>query len=821
MPVSQTTLPLFGVQSRRFSTSAPAVLHTNPTHPTNSGLDQAILRFGTSEAQDSRNSQSNPLLNPQLDLAEFSRQATALASAEPARQGEAMAQLTEVLDQYLQGLWTEKNQPGKRDVAIDTLRQMMGPRGQGNTVMAQIDSVPGDLPGNATKIMAYLNIAERIGADSVVFPEMALMGYPIRDVIGRHPFLVQENVEWLKAIASRTKNTRAIVGFVEPRAAAPGEKPTGKNYFNAAAVLGSGKIEGIIRKSLLPTYGEFNEYRQFEPAPASGWQAPETLGQIQQTTQAAPTGKTGNIHGQSVGITICEDIWNDRHFFDRPMYARDPYAEVAAEKPAIMINTSASPSRARKEQLKHNMLTHVAQSYGIPLVYVNRVGAIDEHSFDGASRVYDQNGKLVARAKSFKEQFMIANPLTGLGKIEPLPPGLEEANQPQTGPTEKSFNPYDTHDLGRTYESIVQGIRGYFQKTGHTKATLGLSGGLDSTIAAVLLADALGPENVLGISMPSKITQKSSRDDARILAKNLGIHFEESPIVSIIFASNRVFDRLFKEIQLARPLHWLSNLASHYKGSWLGTQLQKLAQRFEKADASLKSWGERMAKSNTIVNLQARIRANILWAVSNEFKNAMPIATSDKSELYMGYATINGDMSGGFAPICDVPKTKLFTLGHWMNKHRAQKNAIPAEVLKKRPGAELEIDKKTGKPLAAEDDLMPYEFLDEVIWRIESLGQGYQDMLQNRPHPMLNEPSFWYERERGLDADTKKAWLDKFFRKMQSAVFKWTLLPPGLIVDGQSILKADYQVPITSRVPWQGHTPDEKNQILNEGTRPS
>ena len=754
-------------------TSRPPVLAVTSMTDLAKAVDQVQLRFGGV-----LDKSSNPLLDPALSLEAFTQsvnQRVSEAVNNPNQRVETMAELTEVLDKFLQNAWTDEAQPGKRDLVLAQLAKLTGPRGQGNVVMAQIDSIPGDLEGNAKKILNYMDAAEKIGVDTLVLPELALIGYPVRDIIGRHPGLVDENVKWLDAIAKRSGKTRVMVGFVEPRKAKAWSNPTGKNFFNTVAIVANGKIEGLVRKTLLPTYAEFNEDRQFASSPASGVQPTGTLGKASWGfDEEAKPGKPARIQGKNVGITICEDIWNDREYWDRNLYARDPYEEVAESpngKPDYMVNCSASPSRARKEQMKNNMLSHMGGKYGIPLVYVNRVGAVDEHSFDGSSRVYGSNGELIARSKSFEEQFQIVNPLTGEGKIYNLPQGLEASNR-HVAPgarTEKPFNPDDASDLGRTYETIVQGIRSYFQKTGFKRAVLGLSGGLDSTVVAALLADALGPENVLGISIPAKITTKASRDDAKELAKRLGIQYKESPIVALVGLAGRALESLYKKMP--------------------------------------KTWGERIQNSSTIANLQARLRAVILWSASNEFKSILPIATSDKSELYMGYATVNGDMSGSFAPIADVSKTKLFALARWMNEHRLQKNGLPQEILVKRPGAELEIDPTTGKTLLAEDALMPYEFMDEVIWRIETKGESYEQMMKD---------TFWYEENKGLDADTKREWLDKFFDKMSKAVFKWTLLPPGVIVDSQSIMKADYQIPITARVNWRGHSKEQIDSILNE-----
>ena len=286
---------------------------------------------------------------------------------------------------------------------------------------------------------------------------------------------------------------------------------------------------------------------------------------------------------------------------------------------------------------------------------------------------------------------------------------------------------------------------------------MGLSGGLDSTICAVLLADALGAENVLGVSMPSKLTSECSRNDASELARNLGINYIETPI---------------------KEYH--------------ETFLHGLNETFQKA---ADKWCNRYTKSFTEDNIQARSRAMVLWGIANEFGSTLPIATSDKSECYMGYATINGDMSGGFAPIMDVCKTKLFALARWMNENRNKKNAIPESIILKPPGAELAIDPNTGKTLKAEDALMPYEFLDEVIWRIENLNQSIDNMMQ---------AEFLYEKKYMLDSATKLAWLDKFFKRMKFALYKCYIVPPFIIVDSNSINRIEYTQPITSNINYSG-----------------
>ena len=560
---------------------------------------------------------------------------------------------------------------------------------RGNIGLAQLNFIAGDIEYNAKKIVKNINLAQDMNLDLVVFPEMSLVGYPLKDTVSRHPFLIDENIKWLKEIAKLTTKITAIIGFL------------GVNNTSAIAVVSNGKIQKII----------------------------EDISQIE-------------INGIEYSISTSKD-------------------DVEDEKAQVIIKCFNTSSRKNKEQNISNLLSYIAKTNNKPLVYLNQVGATDNYSFDGASRVYDKNGELFAQAKSFEEDFLIVNPLENYGKISPITKGLDEQ-------IEESFSLDYENDLERVYKTIIQGIRDYFNKNGLERAVLGLSGGLDSTVASVLLADALGKENVFGVSMPSKITSDESRNDAEELAKNLGIHYTEMPIKSMVDTTNEVFAELFSEVE--------------------------------------KGWDCRYQKSFTQDNIQARSRAIYLWGIANEFSKCVSIATSDKSELYMGYATINGDMSGGFAPIADVTKTKLFALARWLNKNREVKNAIPESIILKRPGAELAIDERTGKPLCAEDALMPYEFLDEIIWRVEHKQETYNDMLNSE---------FVYEKTHSVSKEQKQEWLEKFYRRMSFALFKWSIMPPSVIVDTHSINSSDYNQPVaTSRIDYKGHSEEQIREIL-------
>ena len=595
-------------------------------------------------------------------------------------------------------------------------------------LLAQLNPIVGNIDYNYNKALEYLERARSQGIKLVVYPELFLLGYPPIDLIERYPLLVEQNLQYLSEFAKKCTNISALIGFCEFN-----KNPCGKKYFNSAAYLHNGKIEKIMRKSLLPNYSEFNEARYFQ---AAEFNSDERI---------------INFNNYRAGVIICEENWNDFDFFDKPLYAFDPLQKLAEEqKPDFIINLSASPTRAKKEQLLNNMLSNCAKKYSMPVVYVNQTGSTDGISFCGTSRVYDKNGELIARAKSFCEDYFTVMPYKSeVNRIEPLVKGLD-----RTLNSQKEFSLDYEPDLERTFLTITSAIKDYFSKNGFQHAVLGLSGGLDSSCCAALLTFALGAKNVIGVSMPSDITSSQSKNDAKELALNLGISFFEIPIKNMTEASSKTFNEIFDKINTV--------------------------------------WGDFRYKAPlTFDNIQARSRAMILWGISNEFGSTLPIATSDKSELYMGYATINGDMSGGYAPVCDVTKTKLFALARWINGNAPVKNAIPEAVLTKPPGAELAINPKTGKPLLAEEALMPYEFLDEVIWRLENLQQSAKEMLAEK---------FLYEKKENVSFEQKKLWLEKFAKRVQGAQFKWSIMPPGPIVDARSIVRSEYVQPIASKL---------------------
>ncbi len=585
-------------------------------------------------------------------------------------------------------------------------------------VLAQINTIAGNISYNEEKIINCIIQAKKQNADLIIFPELALMGYPFGDIFMRHKSIITRQLKSLEKIAALTNDITALIGFAEPT-----KNTNKKPFYNSVAVIQNGKIINTVRKRLLPNYCEFNDYRYFEPS--------DKMSEIFE------------INGEKYGVLVCEDSFNDKSFFkDECIYSIDPVAEIMEQKPDTLINCSCSPTRCGKEYIKNALFSSIASKYNVNYIYVNQAGYADNLCFDGLSRIYDKNGNLTLRGKIFEEDFITTDNLKG--NINPIPIGMKEKIDFD------NFKLDYKNDLDRTYKSIVFAIKEYFRKNGFKKAVLGLSGGLDSSICAVLLTDALGKENVWGISMPSRITSAESKNDAKSLAANLGINFFEIPLAEAL-----------------DPLK-----------SMLGFAFQNVK-------------SEKFDKSTTIENLQARLRATILWSVSNEYKQMLPIATSDKSEAYIGYATVNGDMSGGFAPIADVTKTKLFALGEFLNQNRKIKNVIPQAILEKPPGAELKINPLTGKTVCAEEENMPYEFLDEIIWYIETQGFGFDDLLTHK---------FYYELEHNISIEQKKEWINKFFWKSKCAVYKWHIMPPSVVTDVHSINSVEYRQPIISGV---------------------
>jgi NAD+ synthetase len=475
--------------------------------------------------------------------------------------------------------------------------------------LAQINTTVGDLAGNEKKIRAAYDHALRAGADLVVLPELAITGYPPRDLLLRENF-VAENLAVLERLAQATGKTGLVVGYVGRNEARPGHAIT-----NSVALLQNGKILATRQKTLLPTYDVFDEARYFE---------------------SAHTNLPVTFNGATVGLTVCEDVWNDEDFWNERRYRQDPAKNLIAAGAKMIINVSASPWHLGKNQLRHEMLAALAAKSHCPVIYCNAVGGNDELIFDGASLVFNGRGQLVAEGKMFDEDFLLV-------EIESAPAIAREA----------------LPDEEKIFKALVLGLRDYAHKCGFKSALLGLSGGIDSALTAVIAVAALGRENVCGVSLPSQFSSQGSLDDARILAENLGIQYDVIPI---------------------QPL-------------------------FVTAKEQLKNVFAGRAEDVAEENIQARLRGVLLMAMSNKFGSLL-LTTGNKSETAVGYCTLYGDMCGGLSVINDVPKLLVYRVSNWINRAR---EIIPSASITKPPSAELRPNQTD------QDSLPPYEILDAIL----------------------------------------------------------------------------------------------------------
>jgi NAD+ synthase (glutamine-hydrolysing) len=474
--------------------------------------------------------------------------------------------------------------------------------------LAQTNSTVGDLCGNAKRILAFSERAAEAGATVVVFPELSLTGYPPRDLLEKESFLdrTEQHLERLAADAGPLDVT-IICGTVTRTGS-----PTGLPIYNSAAVLQGGRVAFRQHKMLLPTYDVFDEARYFEPA----------------VKQSALT------FGDSVtALTICEDIWNDKQYWERRRYSRDPVEELASAGARIVISINASPYHMGKRAQRTEIFAATARHFGVPIVYVNQVGGNDQLLFDGTSFAMSPEGVVIASAASFEEDLVMVDTETLTGD--------RHENYPE--------------ECEAVYQALAMGTRDYIRKCGFERVIVGLSGGIDSALTASIAVDAVGKENVIGVGMPGPYSSDHSITDARDLAHNLGIRFELVPIKTQYEAFFGVLEPLF-----AGPV---------FNGSTL--------------DGS--------AVGVTEENLQSRLRGVTLMALSNKW-GALVLTTGNKSELAVGYCTLYGDMCGGLAVISDVPKTLVYSLARVANKRHS--NAIPENTFVKPPSAELRPDQK-------------------------------------------------------------------------------------------------------------------------------
>ncbi len=477
--------------------------------------------------------------------------------------------------------------------------------------LAQINPTVGDFTGNLEKIVSACRQASDTGARLAVFSELALCGYPPADFLEKPSFLARCRAAVNElAAATRDLSTAVLVGVALP---APAE--AGKPAVNAAVLLDSGEVLIEQHKRLLPFYDVFDEQRYFS------------------TTQPQ---QVVALDGVRLAITICEDAWNDKNFWPRRLYAIDPMEELMRRNPAVHINLSSSPFWHSKREVRRQMLTAIARRDGIPVLMCNQVGGNDSLVFDGTSLAINSRGDLIAQAASFAEDLMVVDVFTA-------PP----VQVPAEDETEAA------------YRALVLGTRDYVRKCGFRKVLVALSGGIDSALVAAIAAEALGPENVLGIGMPSPYSSAGSIDDSRQLAANLGIRFDLIGISSLFHEFTHALEPLF---------------------------------------AGLKP-------DTTEENIQSRIRGSLLMALSNKF-SALVLTTGNKSEMAVGYCTLYGDMVGALAVIGDLVKTRVYAVSRWINRER---EIIPHSILEKPPSAELRPGQKDT------DSLPPYDILDPIL----------------------------------------------------------------------------------------------------------
>ena len=522
--------------------------------------------------------------------------------------------------------------------------------------LAQLNPTVGDLAGNRRKILDAYTALVAQGAELVVFPELAVCGYPPRDLLFKRRF-VPDVAETLAQIAAATGAVPAIVGTVELN-------PTGRGrpFYNSAAFCYRGAVVAIGRKCLLPTYDVFDEDRYFEPA-------------------TSPT--VVDHAGVRIGLTICEDIWTHPMISTRRLYSgRMPIEQLADQKCDLMVNLSASPWHNAKDGVRQNLVvSKAARALGCAVAYINAIGGNDELIFDGRSHVVDAQGHVTAGLAAFAEELRVVEvslartsvSSAAVSAVSAASVSQRSTLNPQLA---ASFAPAELSDI---YHALVLGLRDYAQKSGFKRALIALSGGIDSAIVAVLAADAFGPENVIGVSLPSSISSQHSRDDARILAENLGIRFETIAIADAVVAAETALGPIFAG----------------------------------------------RASDVTEENIQARVRGVLMMALSNKFGSLL-LTTGNKSEMAVGYCTLYGDMCGGLAVISDVFKTQIFALARWINSPAAPgagREIIPLNTIEKPPSAEL----RPGQ--VDQDSLPPYDILDAILKGYVEEGLSRRDLI--------------------------------------------------------------------------------------------
>ncbi|WP_204151723.1 NAD+ synthase [Leptolyngbya sp. CCY15150] len=519
--------------------------------------------------------------------------------------------------------------------------------------IAQLNPTIGDLAGNAQQILTAAQTAASQGVRLLLTPELSLCGYPPRDLLIQ-PRFIQAMADTLHQLAHDLPPQIAVlVGTIDPNQRSPlGEKP----LFNSVALLEQGAIQQIFHKRLLPTYDVFDEDRYFQPGD-----------DINTFAVTLPDG-----HRVTLGVTICEDLWNDEEFWGKRSYQVNPIADLASQGVDLVLNLSASPYSVGKQAIREAMLRHAALRHQVPILYVNQVGGNDDLIFDGSSVAMNAQGQTVVRALPFQPDLQFLDYDLTLGDVTADP----EAIAPQPA----------SHD-GEIWSALVLGVQDYARKCGFSRAVIGLSGGIDSALVAAIATAALGADQVLGVLMPSPYSSDHSLADAYALAKNLGIRTETLAIAGLMSAYDDTLEDLFA-------------------GTSFGIAEE---------------------------NIQSRIRGNLLMAIANKFGYLL-LSTGNKSELAVGYCTLYGDMNGGLAAIADVPKTRVYSLCRWLNSsddpavpwrlpQSAAGEIIPDAILTKPPSAELKPDQKDS------DSLPDYDTLDDILCRLITRHQSPSDIV--------------------------------------------------------------------------------------------
>ncbi|MBI2413427.1 MAG: NAD+ synthase [Deltaproteobacteria bacterium] len=567
--------------------------------------------------------------------------------------------------------------------------------------MAQMNPTVGSIAGNARAILEWAAEARARGCDLVLFPELSLTGYPPEDLLLK-PKFIDDNLEALDRLSSKIKGITAIVGFVDRKA----------DIFNAAAIIHNGKVAGVYHKMYLPNYGVFDEQRYF---------------------QAGTEALNFVLNGVTIGLEICEDIW----------YPEGPARIQSLGGAEVIVNINASPFHMGKSQLREEMLATRANDNEVIIAYNNTVGGQDELVFDGGGLIIDPSGAIIARGKAFEEELVIADldidtvsiarlkdprrrevkrktSLDGLREIVLPKTKGRKAARPKMTPPKQATRPLEP--VEEVLQALVLGTRDYVNKNGFRHVVVGLSGGMDSSLVAAIAVSALGPENITGVAMPSQFTSKESSEDAKKLAKNLGIKLLTIPIKDT-----------FRE--------YLRTMKGAFEGK---------------------------PEDATEENMQARIRGNILMALSNKF-GWLVLTTGNKSEMSVGYATLYGDMAGGFAVIKDVPKTLVYRVAERVNDE-AGSYVIPERVFIKAPTAELKFDQTD------QDTLPPYDILDKIL-------------------------KAYVEEDKSVDEIVsmgfKRPLVRKVIRMVDASEYKRRQAPPGIKITPRALGK-DRRMPITN-----------------------